>query len=482
MKKYLYLLILTILFLVNNVSGQSVKKTIIQGHFYTVTDEIENLSITKLGMRSHLGYNPDYRQKLTKDKTFKIQLNIDNPSFYKIGDLWHGHIIFIEPSDSLNITLSPLKDAETRRQKGEIISKDYVLTTSSKYYGNIIFYDELEKKIGTATKYNFESPENYRKKCDETYNYSITLLEFFKAKKAISDNFYQYAKEDLKARYLLSFCGMLARKDKNNMLPSVWSSFQNLKFDNDLYYTSCNSYSMAPYVYNYYIANSFNPYDRTQNFVSEFNSILENYTGLIRDRTLGWEITDYLDKKQSAFDSCYAIFLKTCVNQKIKAEVIKKVKNYVPLIKKVSALNFDDILNRTKVEEYKKDKVSFKSILSDSLPTLIDCWASWCVPCKVQMPFVNDVEKRYAHRLKVVYLSFDEEDIKWNNYLKKSEYTHNQYLVDNDLDSELAKFFGIDLIPRYILISPKGTKILNDKMPLPALTEEFEIELKKYLK
>jgi hypothetical protein len=98
------------------------------------------------------------------------------------------------------------------------------------------------------------------------------------------------------------------------------------------------------------------------------------------------------------------------------------------------------------------------------------------------MPFVDDVEKRYADKLKVVYLSFDEDDVKWNNYLMKIDYPHNQYLVDNNLDSELAKFFGIDLIPRYILISPKGTKVLNDKMPLPALTDEFEVELKKYLK
>ena len=30
--------------------------------------------------------------------------------------------------------------------------------------------------------------------------------------------------------------------------------------------------------------------------------------------------------------------------------------------------------------------------------------------------------------------------------------------------------------------SPKGIKVLDDKMPLPALTEEFEVELKKYLK
>jgi HKD family nuclease len=64
--------------------------------------------------------------------------------------------------DSINITLKPIKDAEKRRQKGEILFKEYILTTNSQYHGNIIFYDELEKKIGFVTKYNFEDPKIFK--------------------------------------------------------------------------------------------------------------------------------------------------------------------------------------------------------------------------------------------------------------------------------------------------------------------------------
>lgn len=480
MKKYLVLILLFTVLGLNTAICQT--NSIISGHFYTTSNDIDNLVLTKLGVRSHLNYDPDYNGKIKKDKSFHINVNLNSPSFYRIGDLWIGHFIFIEPGDSINITLKPIKDAELRRQKGERLNKDYELTSNSKYYGNIIFYDELEKKIGTATKYKFERPEIFKKRCDDAYIISKKLLESFKLKNIISENFYKYASEDLRAKNLLSFCTMFAHKDKNTMPRSIWDSFLNERFNNDTYFTSCDSYSNTPFVYNYYISNSYNPQNRHQNFDSEFTSILKNHTGLIKDRLLGWQIEDYVGTNKPAFDSCYAIFLKECNSQRIKAEVIKRVKSYVPPIKKGNNLTFKDVLSRTKVDEYKKGNIGFKSILSDSLPTLIDCWASWCGPCKFQMPFVHEMEKRYAGKLKVVYLSFDDDEVKWKSLLEKSEHQSNQYLADNDFKSEVAKYFEINLIPRYILISPKGTKVLNDKMPLPALNEEFEAELKKYLK
>lgn len=461
---------------------QNKNTTTLYGHFYTTSDEIEELYLGKFGVRSHLNRDPDYHGKINKNKTFRIELNIDTPSFYKVGDLWFGHIIFIEPGDSINITLKPIKDEEARKKRGEIVNKAYDMTSTSKYYGNITFYDELEKKIGTATKYSFESPEIFKKRCDDAYRISIDLLESFKSKNIISENFYKYASEDLRAKRLLSFCSMLAHKDKSMIPRSVWESFLNEKFNDDIYFTSCYNYSNAPFVYNYYISNSYNPKSRYQNFDTEFTSILKNHTGLIKDCLLGWELIDYIGAKKPSFDSCYAVFLKECQSQRIKAEVVKKVKSYVPPNKKGDKLTLEEVLSRTKVDEYQKGNIGIKSILSDSLPTLIDCWASWCGPCKFQMPFVHEAEKRFEGKLKVVYLSFDEDEVKWKSHLEKSEHLTNQFLADNNFKSEMAKYFGIDVIPRYILISPKGEKVLNDKMPLPALTEEFDVELKKYLK
>jgi hypothetical protein len=68
---------------------------------------------------------------------------------------------------------------------------------------------------------------------------------------------------------------MFAYKDKNKIPRSTWESFLNEKFTDDTYFTSCDNYSNAPFVYNYYISNSYNPKSRYQNFDTEFTSILK---------------------------------------------------------------------------------------------------------------------------------------------------------------------------------------------------------------
>lgn len=39
---------------------------------------------------------------------------------------------------------------------------------------------------------------------------------------------------------------------------------------------------------------------------------------------------------------------------------------------------------------------------------LVDYWASWCGPCKMIAPILEEVSKEYADRLKVVKVNIDE--------------------------------------------------------------------------
>jgi hypothetical protein len=98
------------------------------------------------------------------------------------------------------------------------------------------------------------------------------------------------------------------------------------------------------------------------------------------------------------------------------------------------------------------------------------------------MPFMHTFEKKYKNKLHVVYLSFDKDQVKWKSYQKKNNLGSNQFIINDDFSSGFSNYFDIQEIPRYILISKGGVKVLNARMPLPALQEEFEEELKKYLK
>ena len=48
-------------------------------------------------------------------------------------------------------------------------------------------------------------------------------------------------------------------------------------------------------------------------------------------------------------------------------------------------------------------------VLNSSVPTLVDFWASWCGPCKMMSPVVDELADELEGRVKVGKVNVDEE-------------------------------------------------------------------------
>ncbi|KGO86342.1 hypothetical protein Q764_13715 [Flavobacterium suncheonense GH29-5 = DSM 17707] len=103
----------------------------------------------------------------------------------------------------------------------------------------------------------------------------------------------------------------------------------------------------------------------------------------------------------------------------------------------------------------------------------IDLWATWCAPCRAEIPFLEKIENKYhGKNIEFVSISLDRQaDIeKWKKMITDKKMGGVQLLADNDFNSKFVRDFNVMGIPRFILIDPNG-KIVNANAPRPSSPE-----------
>ncbi|KAF2507662.1 TlpA family protein disulfide reductase [Flavobacterium zhairuonense] len=100
----------------------------------------------------------------------------------------------------------------------------------------------------------------------------------------------------------------------------------------------------------------------------------------------------------------------------------------------------------------------------------IDLWATWCAPCRAEIPYLQKVEEKYhGKNIEFVSISIDKEkdNEKWKKFVVDKNLGGVQLFADKDWTSEFVVNYGVTGIPRFILIDPQGN-IVNSDAPRPS--------------
>lgn len=91
---------------------------------------------------------------------------------------------------------------------------------------------------------------------------------------------------------------------------------------------------------------------------------------------------------------------------------------------------------------------------------LVDFWASWCGPCRREMPNLVEAYAKYKNKnLEIVGVSLDQNNESWKDAIKKLNITWPQMSDLKYWNCEGAKLYAVSSIPHTVLIDGEGTII-----------------------
>tara|TARA_B100000401_G_scaffold388210_1_gene293273 strand:+ start:110 stop:1366 length:1257 start_codon:yes stop_codon:yes gene_type:complete len=356
--------------------------------------------------------------ELTKEGKFTFSFSTDSSLYLNLS---HGEYtsMYVKPGDKIDLSLNTNEFDESINYKGSeesnFLARKYLINEEYKFYSKNFY-------LGSIEEYKLDL-SNYKSSIFQSVN-SISDTNFI--------------------------------NDQNNEINSTINYFIDSKEK-------------------FMISNEAN----IREFLFEKNLINEKYNW--------WAIEDTMDIDSfneiiSEYENTIKLLIKKLVNDDesnskqleiLKDEMDSKIERKLSIINKPQ--NGESYIDFT-YENTSGESVSLSSFKGSLV--YVDVWATWCGPCKAEIPYLKSLEQDY-HEQNIVFLSVsvDTNKDKWLKMVEEEALGGVQLWADGW--SQITKDYAIFGIPRFMLFSEDGKVISNDA-PRPS-NEDIRELFDKYL-
>lgn len=161
--------------------------------------------------------------------------------------------------------------------------------------------------------------------------------------------------------------------------------------------------------------------------------------------------------------------------KKLLILLLLSINCYSQAIKSVEKKEDREEILPFKLEDINGNTVSISDFKGK--PVYLDIWATWCMPCRAQFPKAEELKKGFEGKDVIfLYVSTDTNKSKWEKFVNTKKLSGVHLYADSHFNTVFSKKYGINAIPRFMLIDKWGKIYSYDALRPGQFGIEEEIE------